>query len=597
MMQFRLWRNLYFIACACLALTLTATHAGRNPADPQKILRVAFPTAESGFDPARVNDIYSNTITSLVFHTLLTYDWMAQPSKIVPAAIEAMPEVSADGTVYTFKVKKGIYFTPDAAFKGKRRELDARDFRYSILRHVDPRNRSPQLADLEDKIFGLAEASRKAQESGKFDYDQVYEGIEAPDRHTLRIRLIQPDRNLLRLLANPWFGAVAREVVEHYGPDGAMAHPVGSGPYILDKWVRGSRIVLKANPDYPGFTWDFQAPDDPIEQRIARQMQGRRMPQIGQIEISIMEEPQSMWLAFNDKKIDAITMFPPTFIEEALDEKNQLLPKMLEQGVGMYRSLEPDIRYQFFNMRDPVIGGYSKEKIALRRAIIMAYDVDEDIRVVRKNQGIKPTQIISPVVPGHDPDYRGIVRYDPVLANSLLDQFGYKRGSDGLRNQPDGKPLVFTMYSSTSSIDRERDELWKKSMDRIGIRLAVKKDKFPEMLKRGKQCAIPSWSLGWTRSPDAEYVMKLLSSKNIGQSNYACFENEEYDRYFEQIKRLPDGPERTRALHNMYRLMEVYGVLGLNVTTLATRLHHARVEGYRKHPLLLTDWLYMDVKK
>jgi hypothetical protein len=134
-------------------------------------------------------------------------------------------------------------------------------------------------------------------------------------------------------------------------------------------------------------------------------------------------------------------------------------------------------------------------------------------------------------------------------------------------------------------------------MDRLGIRLKVKKDKFPEMLKQGKQCAIPSWALGWTRSSEAEFVMKLLYSKTIGQNNYACFENAEYDAYFEQLKRLPDGPERTRVLHNMYRLMEVNGVLGLSSTGIATRLSHQRLEGFRKHPLILGDWIYYDIQK
>ena len=320
------------------------------------------------------------------------------------------------------------------------------------------------------------------------------------------------------------------------------------------------------------------------------------MPQIGRIEVSIIEEPQSMWLAFSGKEIDTVGV-PPSFIEKALTPNNDLLQTWVAQGVNMYRSVEPDIRYQFFNMRDPVIGGYTPEKIALRRAIIMGFDVDEEIRVIRKGQAVKAQQMVSPVVAGHDPNYKSIVKFSPLSANALLDQFGYKKDAKGYRNMPDGKPLVFTIYSSTSSIDRERDELWKKSMDRLGIRLKVKKDKFPEMLKQGKQCAIPSWSLGWTRSSEAEFVMKLLYSKTIGQNNYACFESAEYDAYFEQLKRLPDGPERTRVLHNMYRLMEVNGVVGLSSTGIATRLSHQRVEGFRKHPLILGDWIYYDIQK
>ena len=575
----------------------TAPNPKANPADPDKVLRLAFPTPETGFDPVRVNDLYSNTIAAAIFQPLLTYDWMAMPTRLVPNAAEAMPEVSADLKTYTFKIKKGLYFTPDDAFKGKRRELTAQDFVYTFLRHADPKNRSPQVSDLDDKILGFADSRKKAVASGQFDYDQRHPGIYATDRYTLVIHLIQPDRNFLSLLINPYAAGMAREVVEKYGFEGIMAHPVGTGPYVLDKWVRGSKIILKSNPEFAAFDWNFEPPpNSPVELRIANLMQGRKMPQIGRVEVSIIEEPQSMWLAFSGKEIDVVAV-PPSFIEKALTHKNDLLQTWVAKGVNMYRSVEPDIRYQFFNMRDPVIGGYTPERIALRRAIIMGFDVDEEIRVIRKGQAVKAQQMVSPVIAGHDPNYKSSVKFSPLSANALLDQFGYHKDAKGYRMQPDGKPLIFTIYSSTSSIDRERDELWKKSMDRLGIRLKVKKDKFPEMIKQGKQCAIPSWALGWTRSSEAEFVMKLLYSKTIGQNNYACFENAEYDAYFEQLKRLPDGPERTRVLHNMYRIMEVNGVLGLSSTGIATRISHSHLEGYRKHPLILGDWIYYDIQK
>lgn len=591
------WIGVALLLSVQLAFANPTPDPKANPADPDKVLRIAFPSTETGFDPVRVNDLYSNTITAAIFQPLLTYDWMAMPTRIVPDAAEAMPDISADGKTYTFKVKKGLFFTPDAAFKGHRRELTAQDFVFTLLRHADPKNRSPQVSDFDDKIFGFADSRKKAVVSGKFDYDQRHPGIYAVDRYTLVIHLVQPDRNFLTLLTNPFAGAMAREVVDQYGFEGLMANPVGTGPYILDKWVRGSKIILKANPEYPAFVWNFEPPaNNPVELRIANQMQGRRMPQIGRVEVSIIEEPQSMWLAFSGKEIDAVAV-PPSFIEKALTPKNDLLQTWVAEGVNMYRSVEPDIRYQFFNMKDPIIGGYTPEKIALRRAIIMGFDVDEEIRVIRKGQAVKAQQMVSPVIAGHDPAYKSLVKFSPLSANALLDQFGYKKDAKGYRSMPDGKPLVFTIYSSTSSIDRERDELWKKSMDRLGIRLKVKKDKFPEMLKQGKQCAIPSWALGWTRSAEAEFVMKLLYSKTIGQNNYACFENAEYDAYFEKLKRLPDGPERVRVLQNMYRLMEVNGVLGLSSTGIATRLSHQRLEGYRKHPLLLGDWIYYDIQK
>ncbi len=120
------------------ALFLLVSLAAFATADPKKILRIAFPTAETGFDPVRVSDLYSNTINEAIFERLLTYDYLARPAKLVPMAAETMPEVKDNGRVYVFRIRKGIYFTPDPAFKGQKRELTAEDFVYSYKRFLDP---------------------------------------------------------------------------------------------------------------------------------------------------------------------------------------------------------------------------------------------------------------------------------------------------------------------------------------------------------------------------------------------------------------------------------------------------------------------------
>ncbi|MFM8920508.1 MAG: hypothetical protein ACKOEU_10935 [Limnohabitans sp.] len=124
--------GLLVLCMAQWAFANPAPNPKANPADPNKVLRIAFPSPETGFDPVRVNDLYSNTITAAIFQPLVTYDWMAMPTRIVPMAAEALPEVSADGKTYTFKVKKGQFFTPHEAFKGQRRELTAQDFVYTL---------------------------------------------------------------------------------------------------------------------------------------------------------------------------------------------------------------------------------------------------------------------------------------------------------------------------------------------------------------------------------------------------------------------------------------------------------------------------------
>ena len=133
----RIVRTLFLAAiCALVAAPLGA-------ADMSKVIHHVFPAAETGFDPAAAHDLYSGSIEQAMFETLLTYDYLARPAKLVPLTAEAMPTVSDNGKTYTFKIRKGIYFAPDPAFKGKKRELVHEDVAYSLKRLIDPKIRGP----------------------------------------------------------------------------------------------------------------------------------------------------------------------------------------------------------------------------------------------------------------------------------------------------------------------------------------------------------------------------------------------------------------------------------------------------------------------
>ena len=121
------------------------------PAHAEKVFRYAFLIAETGFDPAQISDLYSTYLVDNIFDTPLKYDYLARPSKLVPNTLSEMPTVAEEGTLYTMKVKPGIYFDDDEAFHGKKRELTAADYVYSIKRLFDPRLRSPNLYHFEGR--------------------------------------------------------------------------------------------------------------------------------------------------------------------------------------------------------------------------------------------------------------------------------------------------------------------------------------------------------------------------------------------------------------------------------------------------------------
>ena len=577
------------------ALILLASLPALAAADPNKVLRIAFPTAETGFDPVHVSDLYSNTVNEAIFERLLTYDYLARPAKLAPMVAEAMPEVKDEGRVYVFQLRKGIYFTPDPAFKGQPRELVAEDFIYAYKRVLDPKNRSPWAFLLEGKIEGLDELAAAAKQSGRFDYDAKVPGMRAVDRHTLEFRLKATDYNFPYIVAHVPFGAVAREVIEAYGDDTA-AHPVGTGPYVLKQWLRAAKMVMEANPDYRGFTWDFVIAEPAWDDALVKTMKGKRMPLIGRVEISIIEEEQSRWLAFNQKELDVLNL-PGTFRPEVVDADNRVKPKWTAEGVAVFRAIDPDITFTFLNTRDPLLGGFSKEKIALRRAIIMGYNRDEEIRVIRRNQAVAAEMPIPAGVVGHDPTYRSINRYDPDLANKLLDHFKYLRGKDGYRTLPDGRPLVIRQANGTSAIEREYDELWRKSMDAIGIRMEFQAGKWADLNKAAKACQLMMWGSAWSADyPDGDNFMQLLYGPNVGQSNNGCYESKAFDAFYEKSTRMPNSPERNFLFLEMTRQMEVDGAWSLHVSRERNQLIRPWVLGFKKHPILHAEWQYLDLE-
>ena len=582
---------------ALIALTL---HAGSHAADPAKTLRVTFQVAETGFDPTRTSDYYSGQVIEAIFDRLLTYDYLARPAKLVPSAAESLPQVTDNGKTYTFKVKKGIYFTPDPAFKGKRRELTAEDYAYSIKRFFDPRNRSPYTFLYEGKIVGLDELGAQARKTGRFDYDAKVAGLEVPDRYTLRIHLREPDYGFPHIIAFDLSGAVAREVIEAYGED-TSAHPVGTGPYRLKQYTRSSKIILEANPDYRGMVWDFQPGDDPLDREIAAQMKGKKLPVIGNVEISIMEETQSRWLAFEKGETDMeyqLWDLSPTFMAE----DGRLRPQFAKRGIKLGRSVDPEITYAYFNMLDKIgdqpnpVGGYSREKIALRRAIAMAYKVDDQIRIIRKGQSIKAEYPIPPGIAGHDPNYRSSIPYDPKTANALLDRFGYRKGTDGYRTLPDGKPLLIRYSSTPSEVARQFDELMKRSLDSIGIRLEIHKDRFPDLIKLERRCRLMMRGAAWIAdTPDGDNFMQLLYGPNTFQSNNGCYQSPQFDKLYEKSRTLPDGPERNQLYRQMGRVMEAHTAWIMMDSRYRNVLLHPQVIGFKKHPILHQEWMYYDL--
>lgn len=579
-----------------MASALLAAANGASAADPNKVIRYAFQVAETSFDPARVSDRYSNTLMENVLEPMLTYDYLARPVKLRPNTLSSLPEIRDRGATFIFRIRPGIYFTPHEAFKGKRRELIAADYEFSLKRHFDPKLRSPWLFLLEDSLTGGRDAYGRAKAAGRFDYDAPIEGLQILDRHTLQIRLKSPDFNLPYIMAMPATGALAREVVDLYGED-IGSHPVGSGPYVVKEWKRSSKIVLEANPDFREEIFQAEAGDNPLDQGIAAHLRGKKLPLVGRVEIYILEENQPRWLAFLNREHDFIERFPEEYSNLAAPG-GKIAPNLAKQGITLQRPIEPTLTYYCFNMEDPVVGGYVKERVALRRAISLAYNMFEELQIIRKGQSVQAESPIPPGVAGSNERFRSSAsEYDPARAKALLDLFGYiDRDGDGFRETPEGKPLVIEYASSPSFVDRQYDELWKKSLNAVGIRMTTKKAKWPDLLKATKLGQFQFRGLAWGADyPDADNFLQLLYGPNTGQSNDARFRLPAFDKLYEKAKQMPDSTERSRLYEDMNRLILVYAPWKLGTYRVDGNLIHPWVIGYKKHPIIRAPWRFLDV--
>ena len=588
-------RALATLGLAALAPRLALAQP-RTGGAVEKTLRIAFPVAETGFDPQATSDLYSDHVQRAIFETLYGFDYLARPYKRVPRIAAALPKIENGGRIWTIPLRRGIHFADDPAFGARKRELTAGDFIYSWKRLLDPRMRSPFSWYLQGKIAGAGSVLDAAKKSGKLDYDAPIEGLAALDRYTIRVQLDEPDYILFGYLCSSPMSAVAREVVERYGDANGwvMDHPVGTGAFMLKSWRRGQQIVLEANP---GFRDErFPQPSDADDRAHFAAVVGKRLPLVDRVEIAIMEESNPRLLAFDSNALDYVNL-PPELTDHALDASNRLRPAYASRGVTLQRLTQPAMQYAYFNMQDPVVGGYENAKIALRRAIAMAFDTPALIDVVYQGQAIAATQPIPPNVTGHDDSLNVAAPYDPAAAKALLGKFGYvDRDGDGFRELPDGKPLSLVMASMPTTRDREIDEIWQRNLKAVGIRVEFMKQKWPDLLKMGKAGHLQFWRVGWINAyAEGDAFAQLLYGGNIGQTNYSRFDLPAYDALYRRSRTIPDGPERNRLYRKMAELVAAYNPWDLGVYRIENTLVRPWVIGYKKHINREHAWQYVDI--
>ncbi len=563
-------------------------------ANAVKTLNLSVNAAESTFDPAASDDIPSSDLIVMMMEPPLQYDYFARPVALASRTADLL-ESSADGKVYTLRVKPGIFFTPDAAFNGKPRELVAADYVFSYKRLLDPKVASPNYYLFENKLLGAEVVRKDAEKTGRFNYDAEITGLRALDRYTFRVELNKPDFEFVYNFTTTPFAAVAREVIEKYRDERnrVREHPVGTGPFMLGQWLRSAKIELIRNP---GYREDFvPTPTTDADKKLAQATMGKRAPLVDRIVVNVLEESLPRVLAFQNGELDRLDV--PRDLTDRMFENSVLKSEFAVKGIKHQRALEPLLGFNYFNMDDPVIGGYSLEKNALRRAILLAYDTDREIASVFKGQAEMAQQLVPPGLSGHDPKLKLRPPHDPALANALLDRFGYKDcDGDGFREAPNCQPLKITRSSTTDSRGRILEEIWKKSMNAIGIRVEFFSQKWPDLIEMSRTGKLQMWGWSWIAGgPGGDGFLSLLVSRNVNAINDMKFKLAEYDRLYDEGAQLPPGAARNRIYRALSELAAANSVLDFGIHTYANDVSQPWLLGYKRHPFWRTPWKYVDI--
>jgi oligopeptide transport system substrate-binding protein len=527
--------SLWFSLCAC-------TSKSKEPANT---LHIATPSKIKGIDPIYADDLYGGDEAGRVYEALLQYNYLKRPYVVEPNLAESMPEMSADGKMYTFKLKKGVLFQDDPCFKetgGKGREFTADDVIYSYKRLADPKLTSSGWWIFDGKILGLNEWHDGMANAATVDYSKPIEGLKALDRYTLQIKLKQRSYQFLYFLTMPFTFIVPHEAVEYYGKD-FVNHPVGTGPYKLTEFNPSSRLIWDRNPTYRKELYPSEGMPGDKEAGLLEDA-GKPLPLADRIMVEIIEEDQPRWLNFVSGKLDYLAI-PKDNRAQAVGPDNQLKPEYKAKGLKLERAPILEVTHVTFNMADPLMG---KNKL-LRQALSLAYDQETFDQLFYNGWAVKAEGPIPPGLAGYDPNYKNPYRaFNLQKAKDLLAKAGY----------PGGKGLpTLEVAAQANSTDRQMTEYMEKAFEALGVKLNISQYSWPQFLDAVKNKKAQLWAFSWLADyPDAEDFLQLFYSKNASPgSNDANYNNPEFDKLYEKSLTLPDGPARTQIYKQAAQLV------------------------------------------
>ncbi len=526
-----------------IALTLRGCPKNKSGDNSLNTLNYPLSGEISTLDPANSYDVISATVIYQCVEPLFQYHYLKRPYTLEPLIAAEMPKIEQNGLRYIIKIKKNIRYNDDPSFRGKPRFVKAQDFITQLKRLAFIPNRSNGWWLFDGKIKGLNKFRRTVKSNLDLLVKTEVEGLKAPDDHTLVIDLKEPYPQMMVALAMSFTAPVPMEAVVAY-QNRLSDRIIGTGAFMLDKWNRLSGLSLKRNPYYHKNYYPSEG-DRLANSKGLLKDSGKQLPFLDRIEFKIMKESQTRWLNFLSKKIHVLSNIPKDNYDSAVNPSGDLAKDLKKKGVKLQAYSTLTFWWLSFNMKDSI---FSKNK-DLRLAIAHAFDYDRYIQLFTNNIGQLANSIYPPGLPGYDPNRILPYSYNLEKAKALLKKAGY----------PNGKGLEELRFDvrGTSATNRQQGEFVKSQLAKIGIKVRVSTNTFPDFLKKAKSGKLQFWQDGWAMDyPDAENVLQLLLTKNHSPGpNATYYSNPTYDSYFKELKFLPEGERKWKLMEDMEKII------------------------------------------
>jgi ABC-type transport system substrate-binding protein len=467
------------------------------------------------------------------------------------------------------------------------RPLTALDFVYQIKRLAHPQTHSPIAEMMAGHIVGLKELGEtlakdyeaRPDQSGWFDLrPYALEGVQVidPQHFTIRLRGKYPQFRFW--LAMPFFAPMPWEADAFHSQPGLVEKnitldwfPVGTGAYMLAENNPNRRMVLEKNPNHHDERYPSEGEPDDAANGYLRDA-GQPLPFIDRVVFVLERETIPYWNKFLQGYYDASGLASDNF-DQAIQFSGQgsaeLTDDMRAKGIRLQTAVETSVMYMGFNMLDPVVGGLDEAKAKLRQAISIALDEEEFIGIFLNGRGVAAQGVVPPGIFGHVEGRSGInpfvydwrdggpQRKSIEEAQRLLAEAGYPNGVDAKT----GKPLVLNLDATASGPDDKPVLNWyRKQFAKLGVQLVLRTTDYNQFQQKMSNGNAQIFRWGWNADyPDPENFLFLLYGENAkvgkGGENAANYQNPEFDRLFEQMRNMADGPERLALIERMQGIL------------------------------------------